>query len=189
MYNLITNYYNILQLVFRMHVLYYYYYYQYYTLFLSRGKVRPDPADKLQLKAATIIPLVGLARSNQPWARCSVFVPPPPLPPAGACTLYTVRLYIAGDYYRDDHHHHDSAPAILKSYKLLLVSRSHVVKRPSLKQKFVLIYGILPPILVVLPFSVCRAALSGFIVRLQLAQSTPEISRGMPYWETSHPGN
>ena len=35
----------------------------YYTLFLPRGKVRP--ADKLQLKAATILPLVGLARSKQ----------------------------------------------------------------------------------------------------------------------------
>ena len=35
----------------------------YYTLSLPRGKVRP--ADKLQLKAAIILPLVGLARSNQ----------------------------------------------------------------------------------------------------------------------------
>ncbi len=42
----------------------YYYCYQYYwTLFLPRGKVRP--ADKLQLKAATILPLDGLARSKQ----------------------------------------------------------------------------------------------------------------------------
>ncbi len=40
-----------------------YYYYYYYTLFLPRGKVRP--ADKLQLKAATNLPLVGLARSKQ----------------------------------------------------------------------------------------------------------------------------
>ncbi len=39
------------------------YYYYYYTLFLPRGKVRP--ADRLQLKAATILPLVGLARSKQ----------------------------------------------------------------------------------------------------------------------------
>ena len=37
--------------------------YYYYTLFLPRGKVRP--ADKLQLKAAIILPLVGLARSKQ----------------------------------------------------------------------------------------------------------------------------
>ncbi len=37
--------------------------YYYYTPFLSRGKVRP--ADKLQLKAAIILPLVGLARSKQ----------------------------------------------------------------------------------------------------------------------------
>ena len=33
------------------------------------------------VKAAKIVPLVGLARSkqdpNQPWARCSVFIPPP----------------------------------------------------------------------------------------------------------------
>ncbi len=36
--------------------------YNYYTLFLPRGKVRP--ADKLQLKAATVL-LVGLARSKQ----------------------------------------------------------------------------------------------------------------------------
>ncbi len=35
----------------------------YYTLFLPTGKVRS--ADKLQLKAATILPLVGLARSKQ----------------------------------------------------------------------------------------------------------------------------
>ncbi len=34
-----------------------------YTLFLPRGKVRP--ADKLQLKAATIVPFVGLARCKQ----------------------------------------------------------------------------------------------------------------------------
>ncbi len=34
-----------------------------YTLFLPRGKVRP--ADKLQPKAATILPLVGVARSKQ----------------------------------------------------------------------------------------------------------------------------
>ena len=38
-------------------------YYYYYTLFVPRGKVRP--ADKLELKAATILPLVGLARSKQ----------------------------------------------------------------------------------------------------------------------------
>ena len=44
-------------------IYYYYYYYYYYTLFLPRGKVRP--ADKLQLKAAILIPLVGLARSKQ----------------------------------------------------------------------------------------------------------------------------
>ena len=42
---------------------YYYYYCCYYTLFLPRGKVRR--ADKLQLKAAIILPLVGLARSKQ----------------------------------------------------------------------------------------------------------------------------
>ena len=45
-----------------------------------RGKMRP--ADKLQVKAAKFLPLVGLARSkqdpiNQPWARCSVFISPP----------------------------------------------------------------------------------------------------------------
>ncbi len=40
-----------------------YYYYYYYTLFLPKGKVRP--ADCLQLKAATILPLVRLARSKQ----------------------------------------------------------------------------------------------------------------------------
>ena len=39
------------------------YYCYYYTLFLPRGKVRP--ADKLQLKAAILLPLVGLARSKQ----------------------------------------------------------------------------------------------------------------------------
>ena len=37
--------------------------YYYYTLFLPKGKVRP--ADKLHLKAAIILPLVGLARSKQ----------------------------------------------------------------------------------------------------------------------------
>ncbi len=41
----------------------YYYYYYFYTLFLPRGKVRP--ADNLQLKAAIILPLLGLARSKQ----------------------------------------------------------------------------------------------------------------------------
>ncbi len=40
-----------------------FYYILYYSLFLPKGKVRP--ADKLQLKAATILPLVGLARSKQ----------------------------------------------------------------------------------------------------------------------------
>ncbi len=39
------------------------FYSYHYTLFLPRGKVRP--ADKLQLKAAIILPLVGLARSKQ----------------------------------------------------------------------------------------------------------------------------
>ncbi len=58
----------------------------YYTLFLQKGKVRP--ADKLQLKAATILPLVGLARSKQDpinrvhSAHC--FYRPPP---AGARTI------------------------------------------------------------------------------------------------------
>ena len=41
------------------------------------GKVRP--AVKLQVKAAKVLTLVGLARSKQDpfklWARCSVFVP------------------------------------------------------------------------------------------------------------------
>ncbi len=39
------------------------YYHCYYMLFLPKGKVRP--ADKLQMKAATILPLAGLARSKQ----------------------------------------------------------------------------------------------------------------------------
>ena len=53
----------------------------FYTLFLPKGKVRP--ADKLRLKAATILPPVGQiqARPNQPWARCSVFV--------GSCSLWS----------------------------------------------------------------------------------------------------
>ena len=54
------------------------YYYYYYTLFLPRGKVRlqtscgkgcqnPTPCWTRQIQA----------RPNQPWARCSVFIPPP----------------------------------------------------------------------------------------------------------------
>jgi hypothetical protein len=54
------------------------YYYYYYTLFLPRGKVRlqtscskgcqnPTPCRTRQIQA----------RPNQPWARCSVFIPPP----------------------------------------------------------------------------------------------------------------
>ena len=62
----------------------------YYTLFLPRGKVRP--ADKLQVKAATILPLDGLARSKQDpiilWARCSVLYCPPS---AGANILSAYR--------------------------------------------------------------------------------------------------
>ncbi len=46
---------------------------------LPKSKVRP--ADKLQSEAATILSLVGLARSKQksirPWARCSEITPPP----------------------------------------------------------------------------------------------------------------
>ena len=44
-----------------LHSFHYYFYYS--TLLLPKGKVRP--ADKLQSKAATILPLVGLARSKQ----------------------------------------------------------------------------------------------------------------------------
>ena len=34
-------------------------------------------ADMLQMKAAKILPLVGLVRSKQPWVRCSRLTPPP----------------------------------------------------------------------------------------------------------------
>ncbi len=40
----------------------------YYTLFLPRGKVRPP--DKVQLKAAIIVPLDGFARSEQDPSIC-----------------------------------------------------------------------------------------------------------------------
>ncbi len=61
----------------------------YHTLFLPRGKVRP--ADKLQLKAATILPLVGLARSmhhpiNRGHGAQYLYRPPP----AGAVSLFTL---------------------------------------------------------------------------------------------------
>ena len=42
--------------------------YYYHMLFLPKGKVRP--ADKLQLRAAKILPLVGLARSKQNANNC-----------------------------------------------------------------------------------------------------------------------
>ena len=44
------------------------FYYYSYTLFLPKGKVRP--ADKLQVKAATILPLGGLDRSRQDPINC-----------------------------------------------------------------------------------------------------------------------
>ena len=54
-----------------------YYDYSCNTFFLPRGKVRP--ADKVQMKAATILPLAWTrqmqTRPNQPWAQCSVFIP------------------------------------------------------------------------------------------------------------------
>ncbi len=49
------------------------------------------PADNVQLKAATSLPLVGLARSKQnpiqKWAWCSVFMPPPAS--QGQCRIST----------------------------------------------------------------------------------------------------
>ncbi len=49
-----------------------------YMLFLPRGKVRP--ADKLQLKAAIILPLYGVARSKQD--------------PSGLCRLKSINARV-----------------------------------------------------------------------------------------------
>ena len=55
-----------------------YYFYYYYTLFLPRGMVRLQTSYSRGCQNPTPCWTRRIqARPNQPWARCSVFIPPP----------------------------------------------------------------------------------------------------------------